>query len=62
MSPLSMTPMPAIYRTNQKDVPDFNTSLLEFNITEINRISIDGKDISPKFFRHITNIQYMLHP
>jgi hypothetical protein len=50
------------YRASQKDVPDFNNLLLEFNITQVNRISIDGKENSPTLFRHITNVQYVLHP
>jgi hypothetical protein len=51
-----------IYRASQKDVSDFNNLLLEFNITQVNRIRFDGKENSPIFLKHITNIQYMLHP
>jgi hypothetical protein len=40
-----------MYRASQKDVPDFNNLLLEFNITQVNRISIDGKENSPNFFQ-----------
>jgi hypothetical protein len=50
------------YRKSKKDVPKFNNSLLEFDATQVNRISIDGMENSPIFFRHITNVQYMLHP
>jgi hypothetical protein len=39
-----------LYRASQKDVPDFNNLLLEFNITQVNRIIIDGKENSPNFF------------
>jgi hypothetical protein len=44
------------YMASQKDVPDFNNLLLEFNITQRNRISIDGKEKSPNFFRHMWNV------
>jgi hypothetical protein len=39
------------YRAIQKDVPDFNNLLLEFNLTQVNRISIDGKENSPNYFQ-----------
>jgi hypothetical protein len=47
---------------SRKDVPDFNNLLLEFKITQVNRISFDRNENSANFFRHIKNIQYMLHP
>jgi hypothetical protein len=39
------------YRGSQKDVPDFNNLLLEFNIMQVNRISIDVKENLPIFFQ-----------
>jgi hypothetical protein len=38
------------YRASQKDVPDFNNLLLEFNTTQANRIGIDRKENSPIAF------------
>jgi hypothetical protein len=37
-------------QASQNDVSDFNNLLLKFNITQINRISIDEKENSPHFF------------
>jgi hypothetical protein len=41
----------SIYRPSQKDVPDFNNLLFEFNIMQVNRISIDGNEKLTKFFQ-----------
>jgi hypothetical protein len=40
-----------LYRASQKDVPNFNNSLLEFYATQIKRISIDGKENSLHLFQ-----------
>jgi hypothetical protein len=50
-----------LYRASQKDVLNFNNLILEFNIMQVKRISTDGKENSPNLFRHITNVQYVLH-
>jgi hypothetical protein len=36
---------------SEKDVTDFNNLLLEFNITQVNKISNDGKEITPNIFQ-----------
>jgi hypothetical protein len=38
-----------MYSVSQKDVPEFNNLLLEYNITQVNIISIDGKGKLAKF-------------
>jgi hypothetical protein len=50
-----------MYRASQKDVPDFNNLLLEFNIMQVNRISIDGKENLPNFFQaHWLDLAHIL--
>jgi hypothetical protein len=39
------------YRASQKDVPEFNNLLLDFNTSQVNRISIDGMENSPILFQ-----------
>jgi hypothetical protein len=39
------------YRVSQKDVPNFNNLLHEFNITQVNKISIDWKENPPNIFQ-----------
>jgi hypothetical protein len=53
-------PQPWLCRASQKDVPDFNNLLLEFNITQVSIISIDGKENSA-ISSSGANAQYVLH-